>query len=77
MNNTELERYFLDCISLIKDAAFQAKEQTKSNPSDYEMGRLMAYCEVVSLLQLEAKAFEISLKDIGLDGFEAEKDLLF
>jgi len=39
-------------------------------------GRLIAYVEVLSLMQQEAQALAVPLRDLSLDGFDPERDLL-
>jgi hypothetical protein len=43
---------------------------------NYSLGYLMAYHEVISLLQQQAVAFGISLESLGLHDIDPENDLL-
>ena len=50
---------------------------TKSeNPEAYNLGYLMAWHEIVSLMQSQATQFNIDLQSIGLEGIDPERDLL-
>ena len=42
----------------------------------YEMGRQMAYHEIISLMRERAKACGLSMADIGLDGLDPLRDIL-
>jgi hypothetical protein len=65
---------------LLKEKALEAK-QAKDTLSDhetrdYDLGRLMAYHEVISFMQQQAIGFGISLNQIGLEDFDPERKLL-
>ncbi|HEY4315900.1 MAG TPA: hypothetical protein VGO19_10395, partial [Actinomycetes bacterium] len=52
-------------------------DRPKSDPNrTFLEGRRMAYVEVLSLMQQQAVAFDLPLRDLGLEGFDAERDLL-
>lgn len=63
-----------------RDGILEAKEAKDTlsdhETRDYELGRLMAYHEVISLMQEQAIVFGISLIQIGLEDFAPEKKLL-
>jgi hypothetical protein len=61
---------------MLVEQALEAKREMVASKSDYDSGKLMAYYAVISLLQQQAKAFEIPLKEIGLDGITPDIDLL-
>ncbi|MEZ4618175.1 MAG: hypothetical protein R2867_22040 [Caldilineaceae bacterium] len=44
--------------------------------TDFEKGRLLAYYEVLSLIQQQAVVFDIDLAEIGLKDFNVDKDIL-
>ena len=72
-------RYLADLGQLLKKQAMQAREEARvATDADrlFQQGRLLAYHEVVSLMQQQAKVFGIPLRSIGLEGLDAEADLL-
>jgi hypothetical protein len=50
-----------------------------ADPSSKDMclGRLAAYREVLSLMINQAEVFQINLEDVGLGGFDPDRDLDF
>lgn len=80
MDKDQCENYLFDLCVLLKEKALEAKRvagaSSNSDKLDYELGRLMAYHEMISLLQEQALAFNISLNEIGLADFDPEKELL-
>ncbi|KIE04723.1 hypothetical protein NF27_GC00020 [Candidatus Jidaibacter acanthamoeba] len=75
--NTLIADYFKDSIYLLIENAIDIHNNAINKPNDiYLSGKLMAYVEVLSLLQMQAQAFSIPLESLKLDKFEAEKDLL-
>jgi hypothetical protein len=80
MSNTpDVYRWYLsDLGKLLREGAFQAKDARNAATGEqrmFEDGRLMAYNEVVSLLQQQARAFELSLEDVALEGIDPDNDL--
>jgi hypothetical protein len=74
-----LSGYLLDLGHLVREAAVEAKKtrnSAASNSRDFESGRLMAYNEVVSLMQQQAIAFDLSFKEIGLEDIDPDNDLV-
>lgn len=73
-------RYYVsDLGKLLRERAFEAKQLRDSASGadrDYEVGRLMAYNEVVSMMQQQAIAFGLSAGDISLDGIDPDNDLV-
>ena len=81
MNQDQCVGYLRDFGLIIKEKALDAKKsanETVVTDGDrgFSLGRLMAFHEVVSLMQQQAGAFGISLAEIGLDDIDPEKDLL-
>jgi len=79
--NDRYKNYLFDIGLFIKEGALKArekrsKEKKGSKAHMYEAGRVMAFYEVISLLQQEAEGFAIPLKDLQLDGIDPDKDLL-
>ena len=69
-----------DCASLLKQMAREAKREsvTAKGTSDesYRLGSLMAFHSVISLLQQQARAFEIPLAELDLSDIDPQGDLL-
>ncbi len=82
MKNSTIENYLKDLIFLLKENALKAVVEKKKlayenlKEYNYSLGYLMAYHEVISLLQQQAMAFGISLESLGLHDIDPEKDLL-
>jgi hypothetical protein len=69
--------YLADLGALLLELAANARvAANEPDAGDYERGRLFAYYEVISLLLNQARAFQVSAADLGLDGFDAERELL-
>lgn len=74
-----VDLYLRDLGVLLKEKALEAKEESRTAPEDeraFALGRLMAFHEVISLMQQQAQAFGIALEELGLDDIQPEKDLL-
>jgi hypothetical protein len=74
-----IELYTQDLCALLKEKARQAKADSQAAPSkdkEYMLGRLMAFHEVISLMQQQAAAFGIPLAHLGLHDIVPERDLL-
>jgi hypothetical protein len=80
MDQNQCTGYLRDLGFSIREKALEAKRTNDAIPGDpdrgFSLGRLMAYHEVVSLMQQQAEAFNISLAEIGLADIDPEKDLL-
>lgn len=71
--------YVIDLARLLKEQALEAKHDSESSADSdksFAAGRLMAYHEVISLMQQQAEAFGVSLSAIGLHDINPERDLL-
>lgn len=72
--------YLRDLGSQLKEYAFQARMQREAHRGHeleaYFMGELHAYHGVISLLQQEAKGFQIPLEELGLNDINPDRDLL-
>ncbi|PWB39075.1 MAG: hypothetical protein C3F02_00440 [Parcubacteria group bacterium] len=75
-NSNKYLGFIADTFKLIKEDALESKNKLKKERNSFNEGNLLAYYSVVSILQQQAEAFEIDLKDISLDGIDAEKDLV-
>ena len=73
------KNYLLDLGDLAKEYALDAKKEYISSKGtekeEYQSGYLMAMYTIVSLMQTQAKAFNISLEELKLSDIKAE-DLL-
>lgn len=80
MENDLYKNYVYDLCTLVKMKAREAKfEKDKSVNTDdekYQLGHLMAFYEVVSLMKQQADAFEIDPKLLGLEDLDPDLDLL-
>ena len=68
--------YLLDLGTLLQERVLEAKKSSQESGSDYDLGRLMAYHEIISLMVQQAEAFGMELKEINLVGLDSEQDLL-
>ncbi len=71
--------YLADLGSLLRDMAFKAKadrDEAEGEERVYLEGRLMAFVEVISLMQQQAEAFQLQHADLGLEGVDPERELL-
>jgi len=68
--------YLRDLVGLIVEKAKQAKQERDSSNTDYNLGRLMAYHEVVSLIQQQSEVFDLSPEEIGMPSINADLELL-
>lgn len=62
----------------MKEQALDAKAErdcASAGDREYAVGRLMAYYEVVSLMQQQATAFGIDLDGLALEDIDPERDL--
>jgi len=75
-----IENYTSDLGCLISEKAREAKiardNAKEKSELDYQLGYLMAYHEVVSLMQQQADAFEIERRAIGIEDIDPEKELV-
>lgn len=70
--------YLRDLGHLLKAQALDAKAERDAasvEDREYAIGRLMAYLEVVSLMQQQAVAFGVNLEALALDDISPERDL--
>jgi hypothetical protein len=76
MTNPQVH-YLRDLGSLIRELASKARDIAGADPhDDYAQGQVFAYYEIVTVLLNQAAAFGLSPADIGLDGFDPERELL-
>lgn len=74
---TTTVNYVLDLGVLIAERASEARrlrdEAMNTDSYDFQQGYLIAFHEVVSLMQQQEDVFEIRRADIGLDDLEPER----
>lgn len=75
------QHYLRDLGNLLKQSALEAKqiadnEERGTEGHHFESGRLMAYYEVISLMQQQAEGFQIPLEELDLHDVEPDRDLL-
>ena len=72
--------YLRDLGRLLRQAAIEAARDSRASrgndDASYKAGRSFAYYEVVSLMEQQAKAFGISIAEIGFEGFKPDQDAL-
>jgi len=67
------KEFLRDLVPLIKENL----NEVKSEPiDDYNNGKIFAYYDILSLIQMQAEAFGISTKDLQL-GYILENELTF
>ena len=80
MNHEVNANYLRDLGDLVKRAAREARtardDATREGDKLFEGGRLIAYCEIISLMQQQAAAFGLGFDQLALDDIDPEHDLL-
>jgi hypothetical protein len=80
MSNDTTANYLRDLGDLIKRAALDARAErdrsTDESLAQFNLGRLTALHDVVSLMQQQAVAFGLDVRDLALDDIDPERDLL-
>lgn len=76
MNDAKFQNYLIDLSHLVKEKSLMAKLKNRESNDPFDAGRLMALYEIVSLMQAQARAFDISLNDIAMADIDPESDLL-
>ena len=74
--NESMMLMFRDTMTLLIEKAREAKAEKDSSNSDYDIGRLMAFHDIISTIQQQASAFGVSLAEIGLDSVDPDVELL-
>jgi hypothetical protein len=73
---TVYEDYLHDLGLLIKEMALEAKETARTTESDFAVGYMAGFHRVVSLMQQQAEAYGIPLKELALDGIDPDSELV-
>lgn len=74
-------RYYLyDLGFLLKEDALEAKREREaakgSEAYEFHNGRVMAYYEVITLMQQQAEGFDIPLEELRLEDVDPDRDLI-
>lgn len=79
-NHDSTANYLQDLGDLVRELALRAKQvyddQRTSPDAQFLLGRLSALHEIVSLMQEQAVAFNLTLEKVSLEGIDPERDLL-
>ena len=68
---------FLDTMIILKDNAAYARNNSIKDEVDlFKRGISFGYYEVLHLIEQQAKSFDLELKDLGLEDFDPDRDLL-
>lgn len=75
-----LEGYLFDLGPLLKERALGARRQRDESPDgslerEFHSGRVMAFNEVISIMQQQAEGMGIPLADLRLDDVLPDRDL--
>jgi hypothetical protein len=80
MRDAVCKNFILDLIRILRENSIETKARRDTvvapNERIFESGRLIAYNEVISLFQQQAIAFQIPLKELGLENVDPDKDLV-
>lgn len=76
MKERTASNYLKDLGSLVKEKALEAKEIAQISVDPFDKGVLMAFHDIVSLMQSQAVVFGLSLEEIELSDINPDADLL-
>lgn len=81
MTDSQTAAHFVrDLAQLTKEAALSARlarDASVGGPdADLQLGKLIAWHEIVSLMQQQARAFGLDLDDLALGDIDPESDLV-
>jgi hypothetical protein len=76
MTSDAFKNYIRDVVYLLREIGAEAQRKSKrtEQSSDFDAGRALAYLEVLSLMQNQADAFQLSRDDLLLASFDPEVD---
>jgi hypothetical protein len=74
------EDYLFDLGLLIKERALEARRQRDESPQgsqerEFQSGRVLAFNEVISIMQQQAEGLGIPLTDLRLEDIVPDRDL--
>lgn len=76
VDTTVYQNYLKDLGFLIRELALEAKQQAVKKDTDFSTGYMAGFHRVVSLMQQLAETFDIPFDEIGLEGIDADEDLV-
>jgi hypothetical protein len=76
MSDDVYENYLRDIGTLLREEAIRAKGSPNASEPEFQAGVRFAYVSVLSMMQSQARAFNIPLDKIGLEGLDPETELL-
>ncbi len=73
-----------NCLSdlgyLLREKALEARQSARAakgtDNEAYQLGRQVAYHEVMSLLVQQAESFQLPIEDLHLEGLDPDRDLI-
>ncbi|MFN7814428.1 MAG: hypothetical protein ACK5SI_17435 [Planctomycetia bacterium] len=65
-----------DTIEILVSKARDAKAEKDASNSDYDIGKLMAFHDVISTIQQQVSAFGLAPEEVGLDKIDPDLELL-
>jgi hypothetical protein len=69
--------YLRDLGDELRRQAQAARDEARAKPGDaFAQGQAHAFYAVLSLMQQQAEGYALPLRDLALDGFDADRDLL-
>ncbi|MEW6609860.1 MAG: hypothetical protein AB1414_20850 [bacterium] len=79
VDGSKYKCYLFDLGFYIKERALKAKEErNKEIPNtpgyEFQCGRIIAFNEVISIMQQCAKGFDIPLQDLNMKDIEPDRD---
>lgn len=74
------KNYLYDLGLILKERALEARRQRDKLPlesldREFQSGRVIAFNELISIMQQQAEGFEIALSDLRLDDIVPDRDL--
>jgi len=76
MENEKYKNYLYDLGFLLKEYALEAKRDFDQESDEFNAGYVSCFHRVISLMQQQAEAFDIPVEEIGLNGVDADEDLI-
>jgi hypothetical protein len=78
-DDEKFKHYLFDLGRLVREYALAAVEERQKQEDtaslEFYDGYILGFHRIVSLMQQQAPAFEIELKDLQLEGLEPDHDL--
>ena len=74
------ENYLSDLGLILKERALEARRQRDELPEEsldrtFQFGRVIAFNEVISIMQQQAEGLNIPLSDLRLEDIDPDRDL--